>query len=266
MKKIGFIGAGNMGFPILKAATELVGASEVMVYEKSPVAKERAMALSVEGAETASELAEACEFVLLAVKPQVAPTVLSELSSAVREDTVVVSIMAGVTIETIQNGLGKKVPVVRLMPNMPAMVGEGMTALCHTEDLKNDARLAFVQSLCDSYGRHVVLPENLMNAAVCANGSSPAYVAMFIEALADSVVRYGIPRDTAYLLASQTVLGTAKLILETGKHPGDVKDAVCSPGGTTIAAVAALEEHGLRNAVMKATDACYEKSTQLAKK
>lgn len=266
MKKIGFIGAGNMGFPILNAAVQLLGADQVMVSERMESARVRACALGVEAAESNVSMVSQCEYILVAVKPQVAPQVLSEIASAIHKDTVIVSIMAGVTIATIRECLGTSVPVVRLMPNTPAMVGEGMTTLCHTEELEGDQRLAFVKNLCESYGRCIVLPESLMGAAVCANGSSPAYVYLFIEALADSVVRYGIPRDTAYTLAAQTVLGAAKMVLETGKHPGELKDAVCSPGGTTIAAVAALEEYGFRNAIMKATDACYAKSNQMAEK
>ncbi len=266
MKKIGFIGAGNMGFPILNAAVQLLGADQVMVSERMEGARARACALGVEAADSNVSMVCQCEYILVAVKPQVAPQVLGEIAPVIQKNTVIISIMAGVTIETIHKYLGTSVPIIRLMPNTPAMVGEGMTTLCHAEDLTGDDRVAFVKELCESYGRCIVLPESLMNAAVCANGSSPAYVYIFIEALADSVVRYGIPRDTAYTLAAQTVLGAAKMVLETGKHPGELKDAVCSPGGTTIAAVAALEEHGFRNAVMKATDACYAKSNQMAEK
>ncbi len=265
MKKLGFIGAGNMGYPILKAAVELYGAEHVMVSERADAARERACALGVAAAKDNSELVSACEYVLLAMKPQVANAVLKEIAPALHESSKMISIMAGVSTDAIREALGCELPVVRLMPNTPAMVGEGMTSLCHTLDSDDAEEVTFVKSLCESYGRCIVLPETLMNAAICANGSSPAYVYLFIEALADSVVRYGISRNDAYVFAAQTVLGAAKMVIETGKHPAELKDAVCSPGGTTIAALAALEENGFRNAIMKATDACFERGAQLAK-
>jgi pyrroline-5-carboxylate reductase len=152
------------------------------------------------------------------------------------------------------------------MPNTPAMVSKGMTGICFSADTFTQDEREVVDHFFSSFGKYEIFDEKLMNAVVCANGSSPAYVYMFIEALADSVVNYGIPRDKAYILAAQTVFGAAAMVLETGEHPAKLKDNVCSPGGTTIAAVKALEEHGLRNAIMKATDACYEKAVFLSNK
>ena len=145
------------------------------------------------------------------------------------------------------------------MPNTPALLGEGMTGVCYDAKAFDDEEKETIREIFTSFGEMCIVEERLMSAVVCASGSSPAYVYMFIEALADSAVKYGLPRDTAYKMAAQTVLGSAKMVLETGEHPGALKDKVCSPGGTTIAAVAALEEHGFRNAVIKAGDACYEK-------
>ena len=153
----------------------------------------------------------------------------------------------------------KKCRIVRAMPNTPALVGEGMTGVCYDRELFSDKEKQTIEMLFTSFGRMTVVEENLMEVVVCASGSSPAYVYMFIEALADSAVKYGIPRADAYKLVAQAVLGSAKMVLETGEHPGLLKDKVCSPGGTTIAGVAALEEYGMRNAVFKATDACYAK-------
>jgi pyrroline-5-carboxylate reductase len=144
------------------------------------------------------------------------------------------------------------------MPNTPAMVGEGMTGISYDEDDFTDDEIDEMNQFFESFGKVVKVPENLMSAVVCASGSSPAYVYMFIETLADSVVKYGIPRKDAYKLVAQTVLGSAKMVLETGEHPAKLKDNVCSPGGTTIKGVSALEEYGFRNSVIKATDACYE--------
>jgi pyrroline-5-carboxylate reductase len=162
--------------------------------------------------------------------------------------------------------LGDTVRIVRAMPNTPAMVYKGMTGISYSQDIYSDIEKTEIDRFFLSFGKYEVFDEKLMNAVVCANGSSPAYVYMFIEALADSVVAYGIPRDKAYVLAAQTVLGAATMVLETGEHPGRLKDNVCSPGGTTIAAVKALEEYGLRNAIMKATDACYDKAVAMSKK
>ena len=149
------------------------------------------------------------------------------------------------------------------MPNTPALVGEGMSGICYDEKLFTIAEREVIGKIFDSFGKYIVLPEKLMNTVVCASGSSPAYVYMFIEALADSAVKYGMPRADAYKMVAQTVLGSAKMVLETGMHPGVLKDQVCSPGGTTIAGVAALEENGFRNSIIKATDACYDKCTNI---
>ena len=149
------------------------------------------------------------------------------------------------------------------MPNTPAMVKEGMTELCYSDDEFTKEEQTIIEKLLDSFGHFCMIPEKLMDAAVCASGSSPAYVYLFIEALADSAVKYGIPRKTAYEMAAQTVLGAAKMVLETELHPGILKDAVCSPGGTTIAGVSALEQNGFRSAIIAATDACYQRAIQL---
>jgi pyrroline-5-carboxylate reductase len=207
-----------------------------------------------------------CKYLVLAVKPQFFAQVLSQIKDEITKEQVVISIAAGITIDTIKEGLSGSVRIVRAMPNTPAMVLKGMTGISFSADSFSEEEKEVVDRFFKSFGKYEVFDEHLMNAVVCANGSSPAYVYMFIEALADSVVSYGIPRDKAYTLAAQTVFGSAAMVLETGEHPGHLKDNVCSPGGTTIAAVKALEEYGLRNAVMKATDACYEKAVELSKK
>lgn len=266
MKKIGFFGAGNMGFPILKAAVKLLGADQVGFFEKNDDRSKYVTDLTAATRyETEQALVADCEYIVFAVKPQIAPVVFAAVKDCITDKNRFISIMAGVTTDTIREAIGTTAPICRLMPNTPAMVGEGMTCMCLSGCNEESAEAKFTKTLCSAFGRVVVLPEKLMSAATCANGSSPAYVYMFIEALADGVVKYGIPRDTAYILAAQTVLGSAKMVLESGEHPGKLKDNVCSPGGTTIAAVGALEEYGFRNAIMKATDACYDKSVELSK-
>lgn len=267
MEKFGFIGAGNMGLPLLKGAISLVGVNDCRFYTPVPEEVERVCAET--GAESCVnniQLANNCKYIVLCIKPQFLEDVLSDLMKVDLAGKVIISIVAGVHTDKIRDRLGDDIKIVRVMPNTPAMVGEGMACISFPENPELDVdEKDMVLSLFRIVGKAEILPEKLMNAATCANGSSPAYVFMFIEALADSIVKYGIPRKTAYTLVAQTVLGSAKMVLETGMHPGQLKDNVCSPGGTTIAAVEMLEEYGFRNSIMKATDACYEKSVELGK-
>ena len=166
---------------------------------------------------------------------------------------------AGVTIEQIKTGIGRKVKVVRTMPNTPALVGEGMTAISINHAM-TEIDVAEVRYVLNSFGKTEVIKEELMDAVPAISGSSPAYVYLFIEALADGGVRDGIPRAQAYRMAAQAVLGAAKMVLETGKHPGALKDDVCTPGGSTIQAVAALEENQFRAAILQAMKACTNKT------
>ena len=266
MKKIGFIGAGNMGLPLLIGATKLLGKEQITFFCADEFSNKRAHETTgVEQAESLENLVETCEFVVLAVKPQSFGEVLPVIKKKTFDGQVVISLAPGVTVEYLSENTGGKTKIVRTMPNTPAMVGEGMTAICYgNENFTTDEKL-LVNNLFASVGRITELPERLMDAAVVASGSSPAYVYIFMEALADGAVKFGIPRATAYEMVAQTVIGSAKMLLETGEHPGKLKDNVCSPGGTTIAGVAALEEAGFRNAVMKACEACYEKATDLKK-
>ena len=267
MALFGFIGAGNMGYPILKAAVKTYGAAEVIYTDAS---KDRCEFVKKETNITASEdnssVVKNSKYIVLAVKPQFFPQVLNQIKDEVTKDQVILSIAAGITIETIKNALSDSIRIVRAMPNTPAMVEKGMTGICFSNDNFTEEERRTIDQFFHSFGKCEVFDEKLMNAVVCANGSSPAYVYMFIEALADSVVSYGIPRDKAYTLVAQTVMGAAAMVLETGEHPGKLKDNVCSPGGTTIEGVKALEEYGLRSAIMKATDACYEKAVSLSVK
>jgi pyrroline-5-carboxylate reductase len=267
MALFGFIGAGNMGYPLLKAAAAAFGDNEVVYTDASAdrkafIKKETGLQYSEDNAAVVKQ----CRYLVLAVKPQFFSQVLSQIKNDVTPDHIIISIAAGITIETIKNALSDSTRIVRAMPNTPAMVLKGMTGICFSNDTFTGEEHTVIDRFFSSFGKYEVFEERLMNAVVCANGSSPAYVYMFIEALADSVVSYGIPRDKAYTLAAQTVFGSAAMVLETGEHPGRLKDNVCSPGGTTIAAVKALEEYGFRNAVMKATDACYEKAVDLSRK
>lgn len=263
--KIGFIGTGNMGYPLLKGAVEQLGKENVTFLSKSKKhMEELAAELDVEYAPSLLDLATKSDIIVLAVKPQFAPDVYGDIKLAMTKQKILVSVMAGVDIETLRKSTGAA-KIVRTMPNTPAMLGEAMTCISFSGDDISEVEKDVVRNMFASVGKFEEIPEKLMNAAICANGSSPAFVYMFMEALADAVVKYGIPRDLAYRLVGQTVLGSAKMLLESGKHPGALKDAVCSPGGTTIAGVAALEEFGMRNAVIKAADACFAKAVELEK-
>lgn len=267
MALFGFIGVGNMGSALLKASYKTFGQEEIVYYDSS---KEKCTLISDQlnlmPKINNLDVVNNCKYIVLAIKPQYFTDVLEELKGSVKSEQIVISIAAGVSIDSIKSILGRRVRVVRAMPNTPALISKGSTGVSFSSDIFQDNEKAHLDSFFRSFGEYEVFNENMINAVICASGSSPAYVYTFIEALADSVVSLGLPRDKAYLLVSQTIMGAASMILETGEHPGVLKDQVCSPGGTTIAAIKALEENGFRNAIMKATDACYNKATELTLK
>ena len=264
MAKIGFIGMGNMGYAMLKGVLNVFEPSDIIfTCPDLDKCKRISDETGVKYAESNAECANNAQYIVLAVKPQVYSAVMKNIVNVIREDSVVISIAPGITIDSIKDNLGINTKVVRAMPNTPALIGEGMTGVAYNaSDYSFDER-DVIDKFFTSFGKVVYVDEKLMDGVVCASGSSPAYVYMFIEALADSVVKYGIKRDDAYKLVAQTVLGSAKMVLESGEHPAALKDKVCSPGGTTIQAVSALEENGFRNALIKATDACYDKCTSI---
>ena len=260
MSNIGFIGAGNMGYAMLKGAISSISPENVGVTDRSfDKAESIAQETGVRHFESNADCVKNCKYVVFSIKPQVYENVVDEIRKYVDDSKIIISLAPNVSIEMLNGMFGKNVRVVRLMPNTPALVGEGMTGYCYDDALFNEEEKTFLADLFNSFGKAVKVSEKIMSAVVCASGSSPAYVFMFIEALADSVVEYGMSRDDAYTFVAQTVLGSAKMVLESGEHPGVLKDRVCSPGGTTIRAVEKLEECGLRNALFKATEACYNK-------
>lgn len=260
MSNIGFIGAGNMGYAMLKGALSSISPENVGVTDRSfDKAESIAQETGVRHFESNADCVKNCKYVVFSIKPQVYENVVDEIRKFVDDSKIIISLAPNVSIEMLNGMFGKNVRVVRLMPNTPALVSEGMTGYCYDDALFNEEEKTFLADLFNSFGKAVKISEKIMSAVVCASGSSPAYVFMFIEALADSVVKYGMSRDDAYTFVAQTVLGSAKMVLESGEHPGVLKDRVCSPGGTTIRAVEKLEECGLRNALFKATEACYNK-------
>lgn len=260
MAKIGIIGMGNIGGAMLRGLRNDFAAEDLIFTDRNDWKVEKAeKETGVKAVYTDEEVAANAKYIILAVKPVGYDKVLNNIRDILTPGHVIISLAPGIKIDTVNSKLGGHRRVVRAMPNTPALLGEGMTGVCYDEKLFDEEEKAMIAQLFNSFGRMEVLPERLMNAVVCISASAPAYVYMFIEALADAGVKYGLPRDKAYRMAAAGVAGSARMVLETGKHPGELKDEVCSPGGTTIYAVAVLEEYGLRNAVIKASDACYEK-------
>lgn len=266
-KKVGFIGTGNMGTPLVRGIVRsgAVSADDLYIYDVDSSKKE---ALASEtGVKTASnnrELVTVCDYIVLAVKPVFIKQVLDEIRDSFTDDKILVSIAVGVTSKTLRSLLGEGKKVVRTMPNLPVLVGEGMTLVCFDDSLNSEEK-KFVKSLFEGSGKVEELEERLMSEVTALTSSSPAYVFMMIEAMADGAVRSGIPRKLAYKLAAQAVLGSAKMVLETGCHPADLKDQVCSPAGTTIEAVNSLEKNGFRFSIMEAMSECTRKALEIGK-
>ncbi len=262
---VGFIGLGNMGSAMIGGiiANKVVAASDITGADFSAErTKEIKDKFGITIAASNKEAAAGADILVTSVKPQVYETVINDIKDSVKDDTVIVSIAPGKTIDWLTEKYGKPVKLVRCMPNTPALVGEGCTGVCRNSAVTDD-EFKQVLTILNSFGRAYEVLESQMDAVVAVSGSSPAYVFMLIEAMADGAVAEGLPRKTAYEMAAQAVLGSAKMVLETGRHPGDLKDMVCSPGGTTIDAVAVLENMGFRSAVIEAERACAEKSRAL---
>ncbi len=265
-KQIGFIGGGAMGEALSRGllARKMLQPSQVTVFD---VSRERLQFLQerygVKIAESAQTVAATSDILFLTVKPQVMPRVLTEIGKVVKQTTLVVSIAAGIKIATLEKYL-PQVPVIRVMPNTPVAVGEGMSAVAKGS-YADEASADLVSAMFSAVGRAVQLDESMMDAVTGLSGSGPAFFFVMIEALSDAGVRVGLSRQNALLLSAQTMLGAAKMVLETGEHPAKLKDMVTSPGGTTIAGVQMLENHSLRAALMDAVVAATERSRDMGK-
>lgn len=262
---IGFIGLGNMASAMIGGMLQkdMVTPGEIIgSCRTEETAKKIADRFGIETTTDNSTVAQAADILVLAVKPQFFPEVIAQIKDEVNADALIISIAAGKTMDYIETQFGRPLKLVRCMPNVPALVGEGITSVSRNERV-SDEEMKQAMELLSSMGKASEIPERLIDAVVGVSGSSPAYVFLFIEAMADGAVAAGMPRSQAYEFAAQAVLGSAKMVLETGKHPGELKDMVCSPGGTTIQAVKVLEEKGFRAAVMDAMEACIEKSKSL---
>lgn len=265
MKKLGFIGAGNMGSAILYGILKsgLLSADNVAITDKVPAQAAKFASQGVCIMQNNRELVQSCECILLAIKPVYAADVIREVYHDL-EGKFVISIIAGWTYEMLSSALPESARFVRVMPNTPLAVSEGMS-LISTLYRCTEQEFSFAKQIFSSAGKVAEVEDRIFVAATSINGCGPAFVYQFIEALADGGVRYGVPRALAYELAAQTLIGASRMVLETGEHPGKLKDAVCSPGGTTIEGVYALEKGGMRAAVIDALAATIEKTNKIGK-
>lgn len=265
--KIGFIGAGNMGGALARAAAKAVDPQSIFLADH---AVEKAEALAAElrcNTCTTVDAAQNCDYIFLGVKPQVMGAMLSDIApvlAARKSGFVLVSMAAGICISDIRKMAGDDYPVIRIMPNIPVSVGSGMILFDTTNNVTEDAKQTFLNMMTHA-GVLDQLPEKLIDAGSALSGCGPAFVCLFAEALADGAVACGLTRAQAMTYAAQTLKGTADMLLQTGIHPGELKDAVCSPGGSTIAGVNALEQNGLRAATAEAVVSAYQRTLELGK-
>lgn len=264
-RKIGFIGCGNMGSAILAGILDSgkCQAADILVSTKTRAsATAKKEAFGVETTTDNARVAKEADVLFLAVKPQFYSQVINEIKDVTDLSKLVISMAPGKSLEWLEQQFGHEVKLIRTMPNTPSLVKEGMMGMCIGSHV-NTEETEMVRDLCAGFTKTEVIAEHLMDVVTAVSGSSPAYVYMFIEAMADAAVAGGMPRKQAYTFAAQAVLGSAKMVLETGEHPGVLKDKVCSPGGTTIQAVRVLEEKGMRSAVMEAMMKCLDISRNM---
>lgn len=256
--KLGFIGCGNMAQAMIKGIIkqQIIKPEDILAYDVYKEGLQRAHdTMGITAAKDNAEIMDKADIIFLAVKPYLYEDLGKEIRDLIKPDQIIVTIAPGKTLAWMAENFGENVKIVRSMPNTPSMVGEGMTGLCHNK-LVSKEEIDNVCKIMRSFGRAEIVPEYLMDVVVAVSSSSPAYVFMFIEAMADAASADGMTRAQAYQFAAQAVYGSAKMILETHKHPGQLKDMVCSPGGTTLEAIRVLESHKLRSSVFEAMKAC----------
>ena len=263
MKKIACIGTGAMGGAIMRAVCNKFDPNNITVSNRTlEKGKSFANDTGCRFADNNKDCIKDAKYIFIAVKPAFLSDLFAEIKNDIPSDAVIISMAAGVKIEKLESFA--KARYVRIMPNVPAQIAKGMTALSCNDNITSE-EISDITEILETTGKVEQVPEKLMDCVTGVSGSGPAFVFMFIEAMADAAVRCGMPRKQAYTYAAQTVMGSAALVLETGKHPGELKDSVTSPAGTTIEGVAALESNGMRNAVIEAVTASYSKSVSLGK-
>lgn len=263
--KLGFIGCGNMASVMVSGIIEngICKKEEIICSTKTKesaakVEKRLGVVTTLDNREVAGR----AEIIFLAVKPFFYEEVIQEIKDIVTKDKIIVTVAPGKTLAWIKEQFGQDIKCIRTMPNTPAQVLEGVTSVTPNEQV-SETELKEVCRILEGFGKAIVLEERLIDSVIVASGSSPAFVYMFIEALADAALAEGMPREMAYQFVAQSVLGSAKMVLETGKHPGELKDMVCSPLGTTIAGVAELEKNGFRGAVIAGAKACADRAKEV---
>ena len=264
-KKIGFIGCGNMGQAMLGALvnSEQINAESIVASVRTESSlRELRKKWPIRVTLNNLEVVENSDIIILAVNPAQYESIIKEIREVITFDQIIVSIAAGINMEQMDDWFGKSSKIIKTMPNTPVLVQEGMTAICTNEHVL-ESELEMMTSYFRLFGEVEVMEEKQFDAFIALCGSSPAYIFMMIEAMADGAVKLGIPRKQAIRMAEQTILGSAKLALDTGIHPAELKDMVCSPGGATIAAVAELEKHGFRSAVIHAMESCAGHSKKM---
>ena len=264
-KRIGFIGCGNMGKAMVCGILDSGKCKKenMMISTKSQASMEnKEAAYGVKATLNNCEVAAFADILFLAVKPQFYESVIEQIKGDVSTEQIIVSMAPGKTLAWLKEKFGKEVKLVRTMPNTPSMVKEGMMGMC-ANDYVTEEEMNLLRDICEGFSKTEVVAENLMDVVTAVSGSSPAYVFLFIESMADAAVAGGMKREQAYKFAAQAVLGSAKMVLDTGKHPGELKDMVCSPAGTTIQAVRVLEEKGFRSAVIEAMEKCLDISRNM---
>ena len=264
---IGFIGTGNMGSALIKGIINsgAIMPEKIFAFDKDEhkigkIAEET----SINVCSSIEEVIFNSKYIIICVKPNIVQNVLNSIKNIINGEKVIISIAVGIPIRKYTSILGNNAKIVRTMPNTPALVGQGATLACCTDNISEEDRNV-IELIFKSVGILEFIDEKYMNEVTALTGSSPAYVFMFIEAMADAAVLSGLPRELSYKLAAQAVMGAARLVLETGFHPAVLKDQVCSPGGTTIEAVASLEKNGFRSAVIEAMNECTKKARAISK-
>lgn len=267
-KDLGIIGVGNMGNALLRGIlnASIINKSKIIIYDiNDKLLSNRSQEVGVDKANSNRELVQKSKYILIAVKPQVINSVLEDLDENINDGQIIISIAAGVTINQIKSIIKKEIGIVRVMPNTPALVGSGASVLSHNNKF-DVGELEFIKKMLSAVGLVLELEEKHLDAVTGLSGSGPAYVFVIIKALAEGGVKMGLPHDISLKLAAQTVLGAAKMVLETNEHPEKLKDMVTSPGGTTVEGLHMLEKGNIRGTLINAVEAATEKSRKLASK
>lgn len=263
MNLVGFIGAGNMGGAMIEGIASRGNDITLHVYDLDPSKTDGLKGKNITITSSAKEICNQSKYIVLAVKPQYYPDVFNQIKDHLTHEHVLITIAPGYSIAKVKSYLGDTIKIVRAMPNTPALVGEGMTGYCFLDVEISTEEHDVVKNLFSCFGKSVRIVESNMEAIIATSGSSPAYAYLFIEAMADAAVSFGLPRADSYMLAAQALKGAAQMVLETKKHPAQLKDDVCSPGGTTIQAILKLEETQFRNSIIKAMTANYDKAMSM---